>query len=101
MKDLYHITTIPPDKETQVTIGGLFYQRLNKLVIDFGDSVPKDQLIGALQRIKHKRAEKDAFSYNLETLLILLKGVEQAFKDTGGTLEQDVELELPDDFKKL
>lgn len=100
-KEKINITSIPPDAEITITVGGLFYQRLNKLLIDFGDSVDKKVLLQAMYRIKQGTAEKDHYAFNLETLIILLRDIEAVFKETGQTIDQELEVELPDDLQNL
>ena len=95
-KENVNIISIPEDALTTLEIGGTFYQRLNKLLIDFGDSVSKDKLTGAMLLIKKNRSHKDHFAFNLETLIILLRDLENKFKEDGLTVDNDVEIDLLD-----
>jgi len=96
MKKTINIATIPPDKQVTMTIGGIFYQRLNKLLIEFGDSVSKEKLILASELIKRNKSEQDNFAYNFETIIILVRDIEQRFKEEGFVTEQEIEIDLPD-----
>ena len=100
MKQTLKIISIPPDKQVQITVGGAFYQRLNKLALEFGDNKTKEELTKALADIKKNNTEGNSFAFNFETLLILLKDVETAFKEAGHTVEQDIEADIPDEFMK-
>lgn len=95
-KTQLQIQSITTDKLTSIEIGGGFYQRLNKFLIDYCDSVDPKKLIIAMAKIKaDKLVEKDDFTFNLETLIILLKTVEQAFENSGQTTTNDIEIDLP------
>ena len=101
-KEKINIITIPEDKAASITIGGMFYQRLNKLFIDHGDEVTQDQLILsvlAIQRDKIK--DGDDYTYNLETIMILLRAVETAFQDEGFAVDNELEVDVPEDFKEM
>ena len=87
------IISIPPDKQIDLTIGGLFYQRLNKLFVDFADSHGRDNLLNALEKIKQQNAQTDDFAYNVETLMILIRDIEEKFKNSGYTKEIDIDSE--------
>lgn len=100
-KEKINITSIPPNAEINITIGGLYYQRLNKLLIEFADSVDKNTLLSAMYKIKTKISEKDNFAFNLETLIILLHDIEKAFKNGGLTIEQELEVEIPENIQNL
>ena len=100
-KKQVNITSIPANAEITITVGGLFYQRLNKLLIDFGDSVDKKQLLNAMYKIKKGTADKDHYAFNLETLIILLRDIEQEFRKTGQAVEQDVDIDLPADWDEF
>jgi hypothetical protein len=101
-KENVKLISIPSDSEAAVIIGGAFYQRLNKLLIDFGDSNGKNQLIESMYRIQRQNiAYDDAYTFNLETLIILLRDVEKAFVDSGQSKENIIDLELPDDYKEI
>tara|TARA_R110002153_G_scaffold45847_2_gene129191 strand:+ start:688 stop:1017 length:330 start_codon:yes stop_codon:yes gene_type:complete len=91
-----NIKSITTDKLTSVEIGGGFYQRLNKFLIDYCDSVEPKKLIIAMAKIKaDKLVDKDDFTFNLETLIILVKAIEEAFENSGQTVSNDIELDLP------
>jgi hypothetical protein len=85
--------SIPLDQTTELTIGGSFYARLNRLLIHFADSKGEQRLVEAVGKIKDKASDSDEFAYDLETLIILIRDVEQSFKDNGKVKETDVEYE--------
>lgn len=92
-----NIQSIPEDKSVKVEIGGIFYQRLNKLLVDYCDSVDQKELLLALGKIKiDKYLTNDKFAFNLETLLILLKAIEETFHKEGYAQDNEIEIELPD-----
>ena len=94
-----NLKSVHPDKIVSVNIGGMFYQRLNKLVLDFGDLKGSKDLLKAMYDMKNDQiAEDDAYAFNLETLIILIQTVEQAFEDAGYMNESQVEIEVPEDF---
>jgi hypothetical protein len=96
-KTKVNIKSITTDKLTSVEIGGGFYQRLNKFLIDYCDSVEPKKLIIAMAKIKaDKYVDKDDFVYNLETFIILMKTIEEAFEASGQTVSNEIELDLPD-----
>jgi hypothetical protein len=91
-----NVQSIPPDKAVQVTIGGIFYQRLNKLLMEYCDSVDQKELLIALGKIKvDKYLKNDQYAFNLETLIILVKAIETEFEKAGYTTDNEVELDLP------
>ena len=103
-KEKVNIVSIPPDKAVDLKIGGLFYQRLNKLLIEYANAVSKKHLVFAVDLIKRDKADKDNFAYNFETLVILLRDIENAFKDAGLTVDNEIEIEkfkdVDDESKK-
>jgi hypothetical protein len=97
-KKKINVKAIPPEPIVNVPMSGTFYQRLNKLLIEFGDSEGKEGLVKAMLCIKHNKAETDNFAYNLETLIILLQAVEEAFEKEGHINDSEIEIDVPDDF---
>ena len=98
-KQKMNVISIPEDRVVTFKVGGLFYQRLNKLLINYGDSLGKDKLLLAMTKIQRDKAHTDDFSYNLETLMILIRDIEKAFKDEGHTVDNEIEVDVPNDFK--
>lgn len=98
-KEKINLTSIPTDAETTLVIGGAFYQRLNKLLIDYGDMLGKDKLLQSMYLIKNDRVPAtDMFTFNLETIMILLKNLEQEFENSSATSSSEIEIEVPDNF---
>jgi hypothetical protein len=98
-KETLNLKSVHPDKVVSVNIGGMFYQRLNKLVLDFGDLKGSKELLKAMYDMQNNQvAEDDAYAFNLETLIILVQTIEQAFEDAGYMNEGQVEVEVPEDF---
>lgn len=93
------MVTVDPDATVQVTVGGGFYQRLSKLLTDHASSVSEKELIRAMAKIHHERIGDDHFAYNLHTLMVLIRDIEIAFKESGYTAEDEVEYEVPKDFE--
>lgn len=101
-KENVKLISIPSESEATITIGGNFYQRLNKLLIDFGDLNGKDKLISSMYKIQRQNIDQDdAYTFNLETLIILLRDVETAFVDAKQSTETVIDLDLPDDYKDI
>jgi hypothetical protein len=101
-KEKINVMSIPSTGQVTLTVGGLFYQRLNKLLIDFGDSTDKKTLLKAMYTIKQGRAETDSYAFNIETLIILLRDIEQKFKDTEQAVDQELEVDkLPAEMQEL
>lgn len=98
MNDKVNIISIPVDKQIELTIGGLFYQRLNKLFIEYADSQGKETLLSAIEKIKQQQSQTDDFTYNLETLIILIRDIEEKFKSSNQVNSIDVESE---DIQKI
>jgi hypothetical protein len=100
-KEKINLTSIPADAETTLLISGGFYQRLNKLLIDYADGLGKDSLIKSMYLInKDKVPPTDAISFNLETLMILLKSLEESFEEKKVTTTTEIEIDVPEDFDK-
>jgi len=96
-KKKVNLKSITSEKLTSIEISGVFYHRLNKLLIDYCDSVAPKKLIYTMAKLKAERnIDKDDFAFNLETLMMLLRTVEQAFEDSGQTTSNDVEIDMPD-----
>jgi len=91
------LKSIPYDKLTTITISGSFYQRLNKMFTDYSESQPKEKLLQALVAIKHDKAGNNDFSFNIETLLILMKTLDEAFESQGDIVVEEINVEVPDD----
>lgn len=99
-KETITLRSIGPDKLTSLEISGLFYQRLNKLLINFADSQGKEGLISAMIKIRKGQSQKDDFAYNLETILILLRAVEDAFERDGHIGKDTIEITIPSEVKE-
>jgi len=95
-KKIMNVASVPTDALTTLKINGGFYQRLNKLLLDHVDNVDEDLLLGALLKIKKNLTKKDTFAYNLETLMMLLKGIEEAYQNEGLLVDNEIEIEIPE-----
>ena len=49
------ITTIPTDKVITLEIGGAYYARINKLLIEYSSNVSNEKLLVALRKINRKK----------------------------------------------
>ena len=62
----------------------------------------KKTLLKAMYTIKQGRAETDSYAFNIETLIILLRDIEQKFKDTEQAVDQELEVDkLPAEMQEL
>lgn len=92
-----NVVSIPPEAKTTLEIDGNFYARLNKLLLDHCNSKTSEELIESLFLIKREKSQKNEYTFNLETLMILLKSLEENFKRDGYTVDNEVSLnELKD-----
>ena len=94
------VTSVPNDKTTTIKVSGSFYGRLNNLLVRYGDSISEKDLTFAINQIKTGHSEQNPFAYDLETLMILLKEIEDSFKTQGDFIENEVEIEVANDNKK-
>lgn len=94
MENKVNIISIPHDKKINLVISGSFYQRINKLLIEFSESKGKEGLLQAMGKIKNNSTITDDFSYNLETLIILARDVEDEFKKANYTVTTEIDLDL-------
>ena len=95
-----NLKSIPLDKVVEVKFSGSFYQRLNKLLMDHCDSKSQDELLRSLYLIKNDEIPNDdPYTFNLDTLMILLSSVEKAFENAGHTVESTIDVEVPENFK--
>lgn len=88
-----NLTTVPPDKQIRLMVGGLFYQRLNKLLIDYSTALGKEKLLMALAKVERGLTANDDTAFNLETLLILIRDVEKEFSNEGFMVTTEVDLD--------
>jgi hypothetical protein len=95
-----NILSIPVDETIQITISGAYYERLNKLIIDFGDTKPPKELLKAIELMKSNQAHTDTFAFNFETLLILLREVETTFHKQGKAISTPIDFEIPEELKQ-
>jgi len=101
-KEKINIISIPEDKVISIEIGGMFYQRLNKLLMDHGDGVEQSKLVQSILMIQRDKVKPDdSYTINLETLFILLRTVEKAFQDAGFAIDTEIEADVPKDFKEM
>ena len=88
-----NLTTVPPDKSIMLEVGGLFYQRLNSLLIHYSDSLGKDKLLASLEKVKRGITQNDPVAFNLETLLILIRDIEKEFQNKGCMVVSQIDLD--------
>lgn len=98
-KKSFTFKSVKPEALTSISVSGTFYQRLNKLFIDHGMKTNDKNLTAGLKAISEKR-ELDDWTYNLETLLILVYGIEAAFEKEGLTNSKLVDLNS-DEVKEI
>ena len=100
-KQTVNVISIPEDAVVTFKIGGTFYQRLNKLIIDFGDSVDQKILIQTMAKIQRGRTHNDDYAFNMETLIILMRDLEKAFQDSGQAVNNNIEVDVPEGFEEI
>jgi len=99
-KEIVNIITIPPDKSVEITIGGMFYQRLNKLLVETADQLGDKTLIKCMAKIsRNYDLSNDHTAFNLETLMILIQAIEKEFQNKDYAVDNEIEFELSDDWK--
>lgn len=96
-----NLTTVPPDKQIQLTIGGLFYQRLNALLVNYSSNLGQDKLLLALAKVERGVTQNDPVAFDLETLLVLIRDIEKEFQNQGCMVVSEIDLDnLPVDSKE-
>lgn len=91
------IEKVQQDKTVSIEISGFFYQRLHKFLQDYLEAKDPNEYFAALQKIAEKYSDKvpdDDDSLNLETLIILIKTLEEAFQKAGYIDKEEIEIEL-------
>lgn len=94
---IINLKSVPDGKEVSIKISSLFYQRLNKLMLEYADLEGTDGLLKALFAIKHSKTQNNEYAYNVETLLMLLKTVENQFESDGLIEDNEIEVDVPND----
>lgn len=95
-KQKVNVRTITDDKIVSIEIHSDFYKRINIMIQDHCSGISKSQMIAALAKIKHNEVGKDKFTFNFETLLILLQSIEESFEKAGYMVDNDMEFEFPE-----
>lgn len=91
------VEKVQQDKVVSIEISGFFYQRLHKFLQDYLEVKDPSEYFATLQRIGEKYQDKipeDDDSINLETLIILIRTLEEAFQKAGYIDKEEIELEL-------
>ena len=106
-KNKVNIISVSPEAVVDLKISGGFYQRLNRLVYTIGSIKGEEEMLKAILKIKNNsvvdpnnKTITDSFAYDLETLLILVRDLEQAFKDAGQTKNNEIEYEVPAELRE-
>lgn len=63
-------------------INGGMYSRLQDLLLHYSQQKPLEEFTKILQAVKNKEST-DTYSYHLETLLVLINGIEEAASAQG------------------
>jgi len=74
---------IPLDSTVSIEISGAFYARLHQFFYSVASSKSPEEFAKALEKIKSGKTSDDAWAYHLETLINLLKEVEDQAKIQG------------------
>lgn len=102
-----NIISIAPEAIVDLKVSGAFYQRLNRLLYTIGTIKGEEEMMKAILKIKNdglinsNKEITDFFAFDIETLLILLRDLEQAFKDAGHTKDNEIEYEVSDDLRDM
>lgn len=88
------IETIPLDVMVTIEIGGGFYARLHQLKASILANVPEDQREVVIQELR-KGGSSHPVAYHLETILALMRDIED--KARAGKLTKPQTVEVPDE----
>lgn len=107
-KQKANIISIEKDKEVNLIFSSTFYERINKLFNAHLELLGTESTIEAILNIKNNKhidVEKniilDDTAFNIETFFILIRDLENAFKEAGFTKNNEVEYEISDDISSL
>jgi len=96
------VETVQQDKVITIEISGFFYQRFYKFVTDYLDIKGADDYLKVFQKLADEymvKVPEDDESLNLETLLILIRTMEEGFTSAGFVDKQDVDVPVEPDTK--
>lgn len=93
------IKVIKPEQIINLQLNGHFYKRLQDFATSYSLSVPVEKLHEQLLKITEKE-ELDEFGYHLETLLILIKGIEDEAVKQNAVVDLTIE-DAPVDNQNL
>lgn len=91
------IEKVQQDKVITIEISGFFYQRFNKFVIDYMNIKGADEYLKTLQKLAKEflvNVPDDDDSINLETLIILIRTMEEGFAKAGFIDKETIEIEV-------
>jgi hypothetical protein len=97
------IEKVQQDKTVSIEISGFFYQRLHKFLQDYLGAQTPEQYLHALERIQIKyqgKIPEDSEALNLETMIVLIRTLEEAFQKEGYIDKEEVEIEVDTEAKK-
>lgn len=80
------------DEIIDIKISGGFYARLHQLLQQMASTMSPEDFQKEIQKIKDGKAT-DAASYHLETIIVLIKEVEDAAKEQGKISTHEVDIE--------
>ena len=97
----YTVDVVPQDKSVTITVSGFFYGRLRRLFTDYSGAYDPRDFAKLLHQIHEKNGEwgeelkdEDVPLFNLETLYILIRTIEEEFHKQELTVKQDLEVEV-------
>ncbi len=83
---------IPYDALINIQIGGGFYARLQQLLTSMVATKNKEELAEMIESMKASDDSKPASTYHFETLLILIRSIEEEAKKQGVIKLETVEI---------
>ena len=92
------IKAIPFDAKIDITIGGGAYARLAELITRYSSQKPIEEYTEILNRLKTEKP-KDAYEYDLVTLLSFVIEIESKAVEQGKIVEKDPSEFIPTDSK--
>jgi hypothetical protein len=97
----YTVDIVPQDKSVTITVSGFFYGRLRRLFTDYSGAYDPRDFTKLLKQIHEKNGEwgevlkdEDVPLFNLETLYILVRSLEEEFHNQNLTVKEDIEVEV-------
>ena len=94
---MVEVEKVQQDKVVTIEISGFFYQRFHKFIMDYMSAKGPDEYLKTLQKLAEEyqvKVPEDDDSINLETLIILIRTMEDAFSKAGYVDKSEVEVTI-------